>query len=181
MLASLIITALSLAVGSSLMYQHKSATMTMPANAPDAYMEEVLATIMDKTGVPSLKIKSPRMTHYAKNDTTEISFPELALYRNSPEPWNIRANHATAHDGINQIIFKHNVIITHAGDSNNPPTVIKTSVLTAYPHKQLAETDQIITLKQPNVLVKGKGMQANMTTGKINLLSQSRVTYVPNS
>jgi lipopolysaccharide export system protein LptC len=147
----------------------------------DAVMENVSAIIMDKQGKPSMKIVSPKMIHFAANDTTQLVEPELTLYRKSPKPWYIRAKHGQATAGIDKVNFWDNVTIHHAADENNPVTFIKTPTLTVHPDKQIALTKDLITLIQPNLIVKATGMYADMNTGDIKLISQARGEYVPNS
>lgn len=147
---------------------------------PDAFMEEVTAVTMDKQGKPRMKVETPKLVHYPTKDTTQLFSPQLTLYRNSPKPWFITAKFATATDGVEDIYFFDNVIIHHAADENNPATLIKTSALTVYPNKKLAETNDFITMTQPSLIVKAVGMKADMNTGNIKLLSQARGEYVPN-
>ena len=147
----------------------------------DAMMENVSAIIMDKQGKPSLKIVSPKMIHFAFHDTTQLIEPELTLYRKSPKPWYIKAKYAKATEGIDSINFSENVTLHHAADENNPVTFIKTSTLTVQPNKQIALTNDLITLIQPNLTVKATGMYADMNTGDIKLISAARGEYVPNS
>lgn len=148
---------------------------------PDAFMENVSAVIMDKQGKPKMKIVSPKMVHFAENDTTRLTTPELTLYRKSPKPWYITATHAKATQGIENVRFWDNVTIHHAADENNPATLIKSPTLVVHPNEQTAETNDLITLIQPNLLVKATGMFADMNTGDIKLISQARGEYVPNS
>lgn len=147
----------------------------------DAIMENISAVIMDKQGKPSMKIVSPRMIHYAADDTSHLLEPELTLYRKSPKPWFIRAKYAKASQGIEQVHFWDNVTIHHAADESNPATMIKTPTLTVHPNKQIALTRDLITLIQPNLVVKAEGMHADMNTGDIKLISNARGEYVPNS
>jgi len=76
--------------------------------------------------------------------------------------------------------FWQNVIIHHAADGNNPSTLIKTTTLSVYPNQQIAKTEDYIVLIQPSIIVKAIGMNANLNTGDIKLLSQARSEYVPN-
>lgn len=145
----------------------------------DAYMENVSAIIMNKQGKPNMKIVSPKMTHYATNDTTQLIDPELTLYRKSPKPWFIKAKYAKATDGIENIHFSEDVTIHHAADDVNPATLIKTSTLLVQPNKQIASTNDEITLIQPDLVVKATGMYADLNTGDIKLISQARGEYTP--
>lgn len=164
-----------------LSYRPQHSTAARPSQLPDAFMENVSAVIMDKQGKPSIKIVSPKMIHFTANDTTQLIKPELTLYRKSPKPWYITAKYAKATQGIDNVNFWDNVTIHHAADENNPATLIKTPTLTVHPNKQVAETNDIITLVQPNLIVKATGMYADMNSGDIKLISQARGEYVPSS
>lgn len=154
-------------------------TPTNSSTEPDAYMEDVVATILNKQGIPSLKIETPKMIHYPENDVTDISKPHITVYRQSPEPWYINSNFAKASSGIDQILFWDNVIIHHAQDSDNPTTTMTTTSLTVFPNQQLAKTDKPITVTQPNATLHAVGMFANMNDGTVKLLSNARGEYVP--
>jgi lipopolysaccharide export system protein LptC len=164
-----------------LSYRPQQHVVSHEPKLPDAFMENVSALILDKQGKPRLKIVAPQMVHYFLEDTTEIAEPELTLYRKSPKPWYITAKHAKASQGIDNIDFWENVAIHHAADENNPSTMIKTASLLVHPNQNTAETNKLITLIQPNLVVNALGMQADMNTGDIKLLSQTRGEYVPNS
>lgn len=148
---------------------------------PDAIMEDVVALIIDKQGKPSMKVITPRLTHYTDSDTTHLTTPQLVLYRKSPQPWYVSSQFAKATQGIENVDFWENVTIHHAADNNNPATLIKTTTLTVHPNQKTAETKDFITLIQPNIVVKATGMHADMNTGDIKLLSKARGEYVPSS
>ena len=162
-------------------WRPQNVSTTRSSLRADAIMEDVSAVIMDKFGKPKMKIVSPRMLHFAENDTTQLLDPELTLYRKSPTPWFIKSRYAKATQGIENVNFWENVTIHHAADENNPSTLIKTPTLTVLPNKQTASTTDFITMEQPNLIVKATGMHADMNTGDIRLLSDARGEYVPNS
>jgi lipopolysaccharide export system protein LptC len=178
----IMIAALGLATWTRFMSSHQQTnTIANRPLLPDAYMEDVVAIIMDKQGKPSMKIVTPNMVHYTENDTTQLKSPQLTLYRKSPKPWFITAKYAKATQGIDNVDFWDTVTLHHAADENNPATLIKTITLTVHPNKQIAQTKDLITLIQPNLVVKATGMYADMNTGDIKLLSQARGEYVPSS
>lgn len=149
------------------------------AQLPDGYMEGVIAFIYDKQGKPSMKVITPKLLHYAENDTSQLTDPNLTLYRKSPQPWYITAKFAKSTLGAENVDFWDDVKIHHAGDINSPATVIKTTKLTVHPNKKIAETEDLITMIQPNLVVKATGMHADMNTGDIKLLSEARGEYAP--
>ena len=154
-------------------------TLPLVDNIPDAFMEDVVTTILDKEGNPKLEITTPKMVHFSKEDTTRLLTPHLTLYRDSPEPWYITSQYAKAWQGIENVNFWQDVNIQHAADEKSPQTTIKTSTLTVHPNQRTAQTDAPITLLQPNMTVNAVGMFADMNSGDIKLLSNTRGEYFP--
>lgn len=162
-------------------YRPAISIATKTASLPDAIMEDVTALIMDKQGKPTMKVITPKLIHFTADDTTHFTTPQLIFYRKSPKPWYVTSKYARATQGIENVHFSNDVIVHHAADDRNPATLIKTTQLTVHPNQQTAETDEFITLIQPNITVKATGMFADMNTGDIKLLSQARGEYEPNS
>ena len=162
-------------------FRPQPVSSTRTALKPDAIMEDVTALIIDKQGKPSMKIVSPKVVHYSNNDTTQLTAPQMTLYRKSPLPWFISANSASATGGVENILFRNDVVIHHPADQTNPATFIKTSSLLVHPNAQTAETSEDITMMQPNLVVKATGLFADMNTGDIKLLSKARGEYVPDA
>lgn len=158
----------------------KSVIDTRP-NLPDAIMEEVETVVMSKVGTPILKVESSKLIHYAENDTTELIKPHLVIFRESPQPWHINANHGKAVKGVSEITFWEDVVIHHLADNDNPVTTMRTSILTVLPNEQIAKTDVAVDVLQPYTSAHGIGMLANWRDGTVKLLSQAREEYVPNS
>lgn len=148
---------------------------------PDGFMENVVATILNKEGHPSLKVVTPQMVHYYNNDMTLIMKPNVTVYRDTPQPWFVHANFARATGGTDRIFFWDDVLIDHPADTSNPVTTMTTTSLTVFPNQQLAETDQPVVIKQPDTIVHAIGMLANLNDGTVRLLSQAQGEYVPSS
>lgn len=172
---------IGLAAWTTLSYHPQEQSSLPAATLPDAYMEDVVALIMDKQGKPKIKIETPKMVHFTNNDISELTNPHLTVYRQSPQPWFITAKFARAKHGIDHVDFWEDVMIHHACDLMSPSTIIKTPKLTVHPNDQTAETDSNIILIQPNIVVKAIGMIANMADGNIKLLSQAQGEYVSDS
>lgn len=147
----------------------------------DASMEEVDATIYNKLGKPSLRVISPKMVHYPKNDMTRITTPKITIFREPTTVWNIDANYAEAMDGLDKIIFHDNVIVKHQDDPALPVTTLYTASLTVFPEKQTAETIEAVSIQHPTAKIYAIGMLADMNEGTVKFLSQAREEYAPSS
>lgn len=161
--------------------QSHLSVLTDASHRPDAFMEDVIAIIINKEGNPSLKIEAPKMIHYADNDRTDITTPHVMLYRQSPEPWHINSNYAKATQGLSEVFFWDHVVIHHVSDIANPTTQMTTATLTVFPEQQIAKTNDTITVIQPNTTIHGVGMLANLNDGTVQLFSQARGEYVPSA
>lgn len=181
MISAVTIMTVLFAVWITLAYQAKTPAPIQNTREPDTEMENVISIILDKQGKPKLKIVTAKLIHYAESNTTHLTSPYIVMYRQSPKPWHITSHYAKAIGGIDQVDFWGNVVIRHVIASNQPETIIKTSTLTVYPNKQIAQTNDPITLAQPNTLIKAVGMFADMNSGNIKLLSETRGEYVPSS
>jgi lipopolysaccharide export system protein LptC len=171
----------SLAACTTFILYRPEANPSAQPDMPDAFMEQVSAIFMNKQGRPNMKIVTPQLTHYPKDDRTELMSPQVTLYRKSPTPWLITASHCRATDGIENVYFWDNVIIHHAASNRNPATIIKTATLTVYPNKETANTQDLVTMLQPDTTIKAIGMTADMNSGDIKLLSQTWGEYEANS
>ena len=172
---------ITITVWFSLSYHSNDNSNLVINELPDAYMEEVNAVVMNKQGKVNMKIATPFMVHYKTEDRSQLTLPRLTIYRKSPLPWYVTAKYAKTRQGTQIVEFWDNVVIHHPADEETPATVIKTSTLTVHPDDQTADTNDPITLIQPNTTINATGMHANMNTGDIKLLSQARGIYVPSS
>ncbi len=179
LISFLSIAALSLSGWSIFVSNLSTSTTKNNPNQPDAFMENVVATTLNKQGSPTIKLITPKMVHYAANDATDISTPRVTVYRNSPNPWYINSDYAKATAGINQIIFWSNVVIHHVADVANPTTTMLTTSLTVFPKTRLAKTSEPVTITQPDTIVHAIGMLANLDAGTVKLLSKAQGEYVP--
>lgn len=146
---------------------------------PDAWMENVSALILNELGKPVLRIETPRMTHYPEDDTTRLVQPRVVYYRDSPEPWHVNAETATATHGIHSILFRNHVFVRHSADLANPDILLQTESLSIFPDRKEANTADAVKITQPNATIYAVGMSANLNTGIIHLLSDTRSEYVP--
>jgi lipopolysaccharide export system protein LptC len=177
----LLVLAIGLSSWSILISKKKPSHKPVKPGTPDAYMENVVATIIDKTGVQVLRIESPKMTHYTQDDTTDITTPHITFFRQSPEPWHINSEYAKATQGIEQILFWNHVVIHHNEDIAAHTTTMKTESLTVFPSKKIASTQDAVLITQPDTTIHAIGMWANLNDGVVKLLTDTKGEYAPHS
>ncbi|MBA3660694.1 MAG: LPS export ABC transporter periplasmic protein LptC [Gammaproteobacteria bacterium] len=171
---------ISIALWTTILSLKRKTPVTLSkVSKPDAYMENVIAQIMDKQGKLKMKIVTPKVVYYSDKNISHLTTPTITLYRRSTWPWYISSKTAEAIDGIERINFYEDVAIQHPADQSNPATLINTTTLVVFPNKQIAQTEAAITFCQPNLKVTAKGMFADMDKGSIKLLAETRGEYAP--
>ena len=145
---------------------------------PDAYMEDVVATVIDHQGKTSLKIVAKKMVHFAEGDITQIRAPVLTIFRKSPKPWYLTADFAKTLGGTEKILLWNNVRIQHPGDIQNEATTLLTPTLLVHPQDKTAKTSSEVTILQPNTKIHAIGMNADLSTGTIKLLSEAQGEFI---
>lgn len=162
------------------MQSHLDKDMTSPTKRlPDAFMESVQATRLNKDGKLASLLTAPRLTHYPKSNTTLVEAPHLVIYRDTDPPWHITALHAKAQDDLATVHLFDDVKIHEAKGPNNYDTTLLTTALTFYPERRFVETNQPITLLQPGSKIEATGMQASLPNGWIKFLSDAKGAYDP--
>jgi lipopolysaccharide export system protein LptC len=160
----------------------RNATTTKPKtpnrpDTPDAYIINASYIRMNVNGHPANQMYAKKLTHYAKDDVSEIEEPHFILFSQDREPWYVTASYGQSHKGTKQVYLWKNVVIHEPGGTHNRELTMSTSALTVYPEMQSAATDQSVTIVQPGSIVKSVGLTANLHKGEINLLSQAKGVY----
>ncbi len=145
----------------------------------DAYMNNVNYIEYNNQGKISSRMHFATMQHYAKINTFHFDKPSLVTYTQKNVPWHITADHGSGQPNKDTVHLWGHVLLQQPNKHSHPGTTITTSQLTYHPKTSIATTQQQVTIIKPGTVVKGKGMQANLKTGTLTLLSHSREFYNP--
>lgn len=150
---------------------------------PDSYMLNVTATSLDENGNLKDELQAPKLVHFAKGDTTNVTKPHFILYNADAtgQPWHVYADQGQARDGINVLDLWGNVRLEQPAGPDNAAITMVTSAITVFPKEQYAQTQQPVKVWQSGSVATSVGMRINLKTGNIELLSQAKGKYQPNS
>lgn len=127
----------------------------------------------DEKGNLQHQLLSPNVEHVPANDTYHLDRPHLIVTNKKNETWLIDAVVATAIEHGETITLKKDVRIEEKSNALS----IQTNELTYHSNTQEVDTNQPISIKQPDKEVHANGMQANMNNKTIKLYNQSRGQY----
>lgn len=137
----------------------------------------------DEAGKLNYLLNAEEVRHFQINskrpsnkDHTDISQPEIILYRDNAPPWHIRSDSGQSTEQGSVITMIGNVIAWQT-DAAGFKSELTTTKLVVMPDKQYAETDKPVMLKAPDSTTKAIGMQAFLQQDKIKLLSRVRGLY----
>ncbi|MBY0545128.1 MAG: LPS export ABC transporter periplasmic protein LptC [Gammaproteobacteria bacterium] len=151
---------------------------TVDNRHPDFYALNVTATETSTTGMLKDKFMSPKVVHYALNNTAFYDSPHIISYpEDGKSPWDITANYGRSINGTEKIILWDNVNIHEPTGIKNNDTLITTSWLIVYPKQSYAESNKPVTLVEPDLTANSVGVRVFFKEKRIELLNQASGVY----
>ena len=139
---------------------------------PDFIVENFSAMTLNELGTPRFIVAAKKMVHYPDDSTTILQAPRLtSLSPGSPTLYATASNGSISGKG-DEIFLHDDVTITRAASATQSEMVFTTTYLHVIPERDLANTDQPVTMVDANNRVTAVGMRINNKTRVINLLAQ---------
>ena len=154
---------------------------TAVAHTPSFYVENFVATTMGSNGRHRRRVEAAYMAHFADTDTHELESPYLVLYRERGQPWHVRSEQGWLSGEGDVLLLLGQVRIWRNNADGERLVAIETQDLRVLPESEYGETDQPIRIITPHSQTQGVGMRAYMDTSRVELLSQVKTVYDPNT
>ena len=139
---------------------------------PDFIVTNFSAMTLNELGTPRFIVAAQKMVHYPDDSTTILEAPRLtSLSPGSPTLYASATSGSISGKG-DEIFLRDDVKITRAASATQSEMVFTTTYLHVLPERDLADTDQPVTLVDANNRVTAVGMHINNKTRVINLLAQ---------
>ncbi len=142
-------------------------------NRPDYYLVNTRNSHFDQQGALEFTVNSQFVEHNPKDNSADMKEPLFKLYRDGALSWTVSSQSGVVHEGGNEVDLQQRVVIT----SSDNTTILKTPQLIIFPNKKLAKTSKPVTLQNPNGFTRSIGLNANLQSKEIDLLSQVRGQY----
>ncbi len=148
---------------------------------PDYYMDEFESTALNLEGKPAYKLYADNLKHYASDDSATLERPHLVVFRSEDEFWDIRAESGLVLNGGETVLLQGEVIILRITASDTEALQIYTSDLTVHPYVKYMKTAAAVKIKDGRGRTAAIGMRADLRQRRVELLSEVRGTYEPQS
>lgn len=132
---------------------------TLTRGQVDYYTKDIHRIVMDERGNPKEELRAVTLTHYVKDDHTELENSELTLLSEQGPPWVIKADTAMLPGKGDDVFLYGNVLITRGPDQSGKTVRIETSNARVQPERKYAETDDFVSVSSPPDTLTGVGAQ----------------------
>jgi lipopolysaccharide export system protein LptC len=141
---------------------------------PDFIVDNFKVTRMNATGSADYVLTAKRMEHVRDENLTRVTLPELIHYAPDKPPVQLDAERGVVTGNGDITEFYDNVVVRREGINGDPPLILKTQYLKAFPDKALASTDKPVEITEGDSVLTGVGMDVDNNTRVFHLLSQVR-------
>lgn len=146
---------------------------------PDYIIENFTATTLDTKGKIRFVMSAKKMLHYPDNDTTFLTSPQLASMTAEYPPISMTASTGEVSSKGEDVYLRDEVLIVRPAYANKSELVFNTNYLHVMPNKNIADTDQAVTMTDAHINHKAVGMELDNNTHVVKFLSQVRTVYEP--
>lgn len=151
---------------------------------PESYGQNIIVQRFNEKGTLIQELSCPYIEIYNQKDKVVFYKPSVNVFTANQQPWQISADKAFATLNFEHILLENNVIFSQSAGLNNNSVTVLTSQLVLNTTAQTAYTDQPVTLVEEGknnskVTLQAKGVEADQKTGRIKLMSNIKIQYLP--
>lgn len=151
-----------------------------PRHVADYFISGFSATTMGPDGMPTHRLEAETASHFADDDTTDLTRPHLTVFGIDFKEWHIFADTGRISADGDDVYLSGDVRIEQT-DSRTSEVAIR--MMTDNMHVQIsakfAETDAPLKVTGPGSEIDAVGMRAYVEEQRLVLLSNVRGTYAP--
>lgn len=144
---------------------------------PDYIISGLSAEHFGKKGLLDQQIDAKSATHYPHNNTTILDTPSVIVREGETPQWGVRANTGEL-QGDDVLTLKGQVQIVPMGKEKERFS-LSTEELSIDLHKQIADTDKLVTIESISTHVQATGMTLNLSTEHVQFKSKVRGRHDP--
>jgi lipopolysaccharide export system protein LptC len=144
-----------------------------PRHDPDAIIDNFTVTRLDEQGVAQNSLTADRMVHFADDDVAELTAPRV-IKRGEGPVVTITAQRGTVTGNGEEAVFLGNVLVVRAATAEREELQVSTEYLHVLANKNIARTDQAVTITEGRSVLSGIGMEFDENARQLALFSQVR-------
>jgi lipopolysaccharide export system protein LptC len=144
----------------------------------DFVLRDFELTSLDDTGKEAFTLRAPLLEETPGAKTMQLTTPLFLLPDAQGHYWQVRSKTGWVSAKRDELRLRGKVQTT------NPPEdprriVMNTEQLNVFPHTRRATSRAVVTVTEPGLTMRGRGMEADLAAKRFTLLSQATARYVP--
>jgi lipopolysaccharide export system protein LptC len=148
------------------------------ADRSDYVMKDFEMIALDKRGKEALTLRSPEMHRNPEDQTFDITTPLFLLPDEQGKYWQMRSQRGWMSAKGEELRLTGEVRGT-SPEGAAQPTLFQTQRLNVFPNKNVAASDDTVTITQPGSILTGRGFETNLKTKEYEFKSQVKSIYEP--
>ncbi|PTC01382.1 LPS export ABC transporter periplasmic protein LptC, partial [Thalassospira xiamenensis] len=147
----------------------RTAVPATPATVkPDFTAEGLITKVFEPSGRLAHRINAEKMSHFSQLGLTELTNPVYVVYpEDDTATWEVTADHGSFYDD-QTLVLEQNVLIKSQGE-NDYIEEITTAYLVVNMVSETMTTEQPVTIRGIDFVVRGNGMVADLYAEKLEL------------
>lgn len=146
---------------------------------PDYIIDNFTVTTLGEKGKIRFVMSANKMWHYPDDDTTHLELPRLESMTADSPPLRISALNGELSSEGEELYLRNDVIIVRPAHADRSEMTFSTNYLRVFPHKDIADSDQPVTVTDARTTVNAVGMELDNNTHTIKFLSRVKSEYEP--
>ena len=158
-------------------HEFKLATAVVSGRS-DYVLRDFELISLDKTGKESFTLRAPLLQQTPDAKTMELSTPLFLMPDVNGHYWQVPSQTGWVSENRDEIRLHGRVKATSPPEDSRAIAMI-TEQLNVFPNTRLAKSSDIVTVTEPGLTMRGRGMDADLAAKRFTLLSQATARYVP--
>lgn len=150
------------------------------ADRSDYVMRDFEMIALNSEGAEAMAVRAPRMERDPTDQTYTITTPLFLLPEEQGRSWELRSKTGWLSAKGDELRLRNEVRGTSpAGAATR--TEFRTEQLDVFPNRDLASSNDVVTITQPGSRLTGRGFETNLKTKAYEFKSQVKSIYEPRS
>lgn len=150
------------------------------ADRSDYVMRDFEMIVLNGQGAEAVAVRAPEMARNPHDETYTITTPLFLLPEEDGRSWELRSKTGWLSAKGEELRLKGDVHgVSPEGSARKAE--FRTETLNVFPDRDLARTDDVVTVTQPGSRLSGRGFETNLKTKEYTFKSQVRSIYEPRS
>jgi lipopolysaccharide export system protein LptC len=133
---------------------------------------------LDNSGKESFTLRAPLLQETPGAKTMDLTTPLFLLPDGEGHYWHVQSRTGWVSAKRDQIRLRGNVRTTSPPEDARR-VLMNTAQLNLFPNTREATSRAVVTVTEPGLTMRGRGMHADLAARRFTLLSQTTARYVP--